>query len=89
MRGFTHTTMIPWGEVEEITTDVLTSSAAGMAGAVSPVIVRRRPGKPSKRIELNVLGGYGFSRGRTPGERAVAGFTAHLAQWQAHYNTSY
>jgi hypothetical protein len=84
MRGLTHTTKIPWAEVEEITTDVMATSAAGMAGAVSPVVIRRRPGGDAKRVELNVLGGYGVYRKRpTLGERAVSGLTAHLQRFRA------
>lgn len=81
MRGLWRTTVIPWDEVTEITGGQMTSNAAGVGTTV--VVLRRRPnGAEPKRVELNVLGGYGLSRIRpTPAERAITDLNQHLATW--------
>jgi hypothetical protein len=83
VRALTRTTTIPWGEIEAIKTSPMTSGAAGLADATSPVIVWKRPGKPDTLVELSVLGGYGLIHSRpTRQERAAAGLRDHLAQWR-------
>lgn len=89
MRGLTRTTTIPWGEVEEIRVSPLTTGAAAVAGATSPVVVRNRPGKEPELVELNVLGGYGmFRSGPTLEERAAMGLNEHLARWRKEHSAS-
>lgn len=87
LRGLTHTTTIPWGEIEEITGARMQSGAAGIMGATAPVVVRRgRDGRKGSRIELNVVGNYSLSPVRpTPADLAIADLNAHLTRWrQAH-----
>lgn len=84
IRGLARTVTIPWEEIEEVTGAGVTTGTVVAPGATTPVVVRRgRGGRKSKRIELNVLGGWGVSRSRpTPAERAIADLNAHLAQWR-------
>jgi protein-S-isoprenylcysteine O-methyltransferase Ste14 len=78
MHGPYRTTVIAWNDVVEIQGNhPMATSAAGLAGATSPAVVRRRAGKRDQRIELRALGSYGSRRGRTLAERAIA----DLQQW--------
>ena len=81
IRGPFLTTTIPWDEVVEITGGAATSGASGSLGATSAAVIRRRPGQTqTRRIVLNVLGGYGLIRFRlTPAEQAIADLNQHLA----------
>jgi hypothetical protein len=89
MRGLTRSTTIPWDQIEDIKISPMTSGAAGLANATSPVIVWKRPGKESRLVELNVLGGYGMIRSRpTLQERAAAGLRDYLAQWRKEHGNS-
>lgn len=81
MRGLWRTTVIPWGEVTQITDGQMTGSASGTGTTV--VVQRRRlNGGEPERVELNVLGGYGLGRIRpAPAERAITDLNQHLARW--------
>jgi hypothetical protein len=82
-RHIWRTVTIPWAEVTEISNGKQQSGAAGAIGATTPFVMRTRPGHAPRRVELNVLGGYGLSPKRpTPAEVAVADLNAHLATWR-------
>ncbi|WP_412539448.1 hypothetical protein R8Z50_26870 [Longispora sp. K20-0274] len=82
MRGLMRTYTMRWGEIESIGGDMPAGGPSGSLGATAPVV--RRKGK--KDVELNVLGGYGFSPIRpTPAERAVAELNVRLARWKAEH----
>lgn len=80
MRGLMRTYTIPWGEVASISGDAPAGGPSGSLGATAPVIHR----KGKKSVELNVLGGYGWSRVRpTPAEKAIAELNRRLELWHA------
>lgn len=90
VRGYWLTTTIPWEEVVEIQRHhPNVSGMAGLVGATSPAVVRRRKGKPDKRIELRIIGTYGLTRrGQTLGDRAIDGLTWHWERWKARRKQS-
>jgi len=85
IRGPFWTTVIPWEEVVEIQRHhPMASGVAGLVGATSPAVVRRRKGKPDRRVELRVIGTYELTRrGRSLGERTIEGLTWHWERWKA------
>jgi hypothetical protein len=80
IRGMWRTTKIPWGEIEIVAGP---SRSRGLVdpNAITPHVVRRKPGRPSQRVAMPMLGSYGIVRrdGQTLSERAVVGLNDYRA----------
>jgi hypothetical protein len=89
IRSFYRTVTIPWEQIGGIESNSRTEGASGWAGAVAPVVIWDRPGKPQQRVTLNVVGGYRFGRARsTVGNRAYADLTEYLARWRREHHSA-
>lgn len=84
VRALTGTKKYRWAEIVGIKLGPLTTSAAGAAGAVAPVLSVRRPGKPDQEVVLRELGSYGSTPGKKGlPQRAVEELNRGLRAWQS------
>jgi hypothetical protein len=84
IRNYFWTSRIPWAQVVSIGNDRITKGVAGMVGASSVVVMRRKPGSTEvKPVELTILGNYGLGLAKTtPADRARVGLADYLQRWQ-------